>query len=227
MDWLEYSNQGATRNQPLDGRLVGAMSFLPEMGVTMRVISGGQDAKGEGDRRTGSTRHDHGGAADADFYKDGRKLDWNNPEDRPLFEAIVSRARANGVTGIGAGDDYMGAGRMHIGFGSEAVWGAGGKGDNAPDWLRSAYYGTPAGQPPAGGQQGDPWAYTPGNYAQGPQGPQQNQLAAQEEQKRPEFQMRNILQDPRAFMQQPQNQLAQGGGFDVGSNPFLNYLRTS
>jgi hypothetical protein len=26
---------------------------------------------------------------------------------------------------------------MHIGFGSPAVWGAGGQGSNAPEWLRS------------------------------------------------------------------------------------------
>ena len=137
--FIAYHNQNATRNKPLSEKLVGAMSFLPEMGVEMRVISGGQDAKGEGTRRTGSTRHDHGNSADADFYKDGRKLDWNNPEDLPILAEIVKRSRANGVTGIGAGDDYMGAGRMHIGFGRESVWGAGGKAANAPSWLREAY----------------------------------------------------------------------------------------
>lgn len=144
-EWLQYANQAATRNQPIDDRLVDAMSFLPEMGITMRVISGGQDGKGEGTRRTGSTRHDHGGAADTDFYMGDRKLDWNNPDDLPIFETIVSRARANGVTGIGAGDDYMGAGRMHIGFGPESAWGAGGQSANAPDWLRTAFAGTPQG----------------------------------------------------------------------------------
>lgn len=168
MTWLEYANQSAIRNQPLDPRLVETMGFLPELGVTMRVISGGQEGKGEGDRRTGSTRHDHGGAADADFFMNGRKLDWNNPDDQPIFSEIVRRARANGVTGIGAGDDYMGAGRMHIGFGSEAVWGAGGKGENAPEWLRTAYYNSaPSQNALAGGQ------YT----ASAPSGPQ-NALAA-------------------------------------------------
>lgn len=141
-DWLEYANQGATRNQPLAPELVNAMSFLPEMGVTMRVVSGGQEASGP--NRVGSTRHDHGNAGDVDFYQNGRKLDWNNEADLPILSNIVSRARANGVTGIGAGDDYMGAGRFHIGFGNEAVWGAGGKSENAPDWLRAAYGGAPA-----------------------------------------------------------------------------------
>lgn len=146
-DWLKYENQGATRNQPLNDKLIQALSFLPELGVEMRVVSGGQAAAGSGGPRTGSTRHDHGNAADADFYKDGRKLDWNNPADVPLFQEIARRAAANGAGGIGAGDDYMGAGRMHIGFGSEAVWGAGGKGANAPAWLRDATGGAAGPQP--------------------------------------------------------------------------------
>lgn len=142
-DWLQYQNQNATRNQPLSDRLVGALDFLPEMGVTMRVISGGQDA--HGDRRVGSTRHDHGNAADADFYIGNRMLDWNNPGDIPILQDIVRKARSRGVTGIGAGDDYMGAGRMHIGFGDEAVWGAGGSSENAPSWLREAVSGVELG----------------------------------------------------------------------------------
>lgn len=140
-DWLRYANDGAIRNKPISPKLAEALSFLGELGVEMEVFSGGQDAKGHGDRRTGSTRHDHGNAADVFFYKDGRKLDWSNPEDRPIFEEIVRRAKMRGVTGIGAGEGYMRPGSMHIGFGSEAVWGAGGSGDAAADWLRRAYYG--------------------------------------------------------------------------------------
>ncbi len=140
-EWLKYANEGAIRNKPISGDLESALSFLPELGVTMEVFSGGQDAKGQGDRRTGSTRHDHGNAADVFFYKDGKKLDWANPADRPIFEEIVRRGRAAGVTGFGAGDGYMQPGSMHIGFGGEAVWGAGGKGENAPSWLQAAYNG--------------------------------------------------------------------------------------
>ena len=144
-DWLKYSNQGATRNDPLDAKLVDAMSFLPQMGITMDVISGGQEAAGEGGARKGSVRHDHGMAADVDFYKDGRKLDWNNPADLPLLTQIVQTAKSQGVTGIGAGDDYMGAGRFHVGFGNPAVWGKGGQSANAPAWLVDAYNGAPSG----------------------------------------------------------------------------------
>jgi hypothetical protein len=147
-EWLRYSNQGAIRNKPISPELQNALGFLPELGVTAEVFSGGQD----GERRTGSTRHDHGNAADVFFYKDGRQLNWANPQDRPIFEEIVKRGRANGITGIGAGDGYMRPGSMHIGFGKEAVWGAGGKGSNAPDWLRNAYYSEAGAQPSSSAQ---------------------------------------------------------------------------
>jgi hypothetical protein len=53
-------------------------------------------------------------------------------EDIPVLQEIVQRGRASGLTGFGAGDGYMQPGSMHIGFGPEAVWGAGGKGDGGP-----------------------------------------------------------------------------------------------
>jgi hypothetical protein len=203
-EWLVYQNQNATRNDPLDPRLVSAMSFLPEMGIQMHVISGGQEAAGQGGSRTGSTRHDHGMAADADFYMGGRKLDWNNPSDLPILTDLVQRAKAAGVTGIGAGDDYMGAGRFHVGFGNPGVWGAGGKGANAPDWLRAAYDGVPLGAMPAGGyESGNALAGTP----QGAPQPAQNALA-----ERPQFQWAASQLDPRAFMRplRQTNSLSEG-----------------
>ncbi|MBB3997188.1 hypothetical protein [Aureimonas pseudogalii] len=143
-DYLKYLNQGATRNLPLSPELTQALAFLPELGIQAEVFSGGQPAKGSGGARVGSVRHDHGNAADVFFSRDGRRLDWANPEDRPIFEEIVRRGKANGITGIGAGDDYMAPASMHIGFGSPGVWGAGGKSANAPDWLVAAYGGAPA-----------------------------------------------------------------------------------
>lgn len=142
-DWLQYANQNATRRLPLSSQLVQAMGFLPELGVSMEVFSGGQPEKGSGLARVGSVRHDHGNAADVFFSKDGRRLDWANTDDRSVFQEIVKRAKAAGVTGFGAGPGYMQPGSMHIGFGSPGVWGAGGKGVTAPDWLSAAYNGTP------------------------------------------------------------------------------------
>lgn len=156
--WLRYANQGATRNQPISGELQQAMSFLPELGVTMEVFSGGQDATGP--NRVGSHRHDHGGSGDVFFYRNGRRLDWANPADVPVFQEIVRQARANGVTGFGAGPGYMRPGSMHIGFGAPAVWGAGGSGRNAPQWLRDAYSGNLAGGGGAGGLAGGAGADT-------------------------------------------------------------------
>lgn len=136
--WLRYANQNATRNQPLSPRLVEAFSFLPDLGVTMEVFSGGQPSSGS--NRVGSHRHDHGNAADVFFYRDGRRLDWSNPGDREVLGHIVAMGKQRGVTGFGAGQGYMQPGSLHVGFGPEAVWGAGGRAANAPEWLRQAYY---------------------------------------------------------------------------------------
>ena len=138
-DWYQYKNQGAIRNDPLSAKLIEAMDFLPGMGIEMNVTSGGQEAHGEGGNRTGSTRHDHGNAFDGYFTRDGRKLDWNNADDVPVLQEIVRRARSVGVTGFGAGNDYMGPGQMHVGYGTPGVWGAEGRGVNAPAWLTEAF----------------------------------------------------------------------------------------
>lgn len=147
MDWLKYANQGAIRNKPLSPELVQALSFLPEMGIGVEVFSGGQDHKGHGHQRTGSTRHDGGGSGDVFFYdmETGDRLNWANPEHVPKFQDIVRQGKQAGLTGFGAGPGYMREGSMHIGFGAPAVWGDNGKGGNAPAWLREAYSGAPAG----------------------------------------------------------------------------------
>lgn len=164
-NWLRYDNQGATRNDPINDQLINAMSFVGDMGIEMRVISGGQESNKPGEG-TGSTRHNGGASADVDFYRNGRKLDWNNEADLPILQEIVSTAKSRGVTGIGAGDDYMGPGRFHVGFGAPAVWGADGKGENAPAWLKEAYNSAPS-----GGATPGPGGYTGGQantYVQSP-----------------------------------------------------------
>lgn len=168
-DWLTYANQSAIRNDPLHPRLIEALgSFLPDLGVTVEVFSGGQEATGP--NRTGSTRHDHGLAGDFRFYKNGRKLDWANPDDQPIFEEIVRRGKAAGITGIGAGPGYMEPGSMHLGFGSPVVWGDNGKAANAPAWLKAAYDGQPAASPAGVGRgtvagfRKQPGAYVAGEY---------------------------------------------------------------
>lgn len=145
--WLTYANRGATRNDPLDPGLIAKLRFLEEMGLGAEVFSGGQETleevrAGRGSR-TGSTRHDHGNAADLFITRGGQRLSWENPEHLPIFQDVVRRAKAAGITGIGAGPGYMQPGSIHMGLGTPSVWGAGGKGRNAPAWLTQAYNNAP------------------------------------------------------------------------------------
>ncbi|WP_142627620.1 hypothetical protein [Rhizobium sp. P007] len=141
--YIRYTNNGAIRNKPLNDDLLKRLAYLQDMGITAEVFSGGQDGIGEGDRRTGSTRHDHGGAGDMFFYQGDRRLDPAVEADRVVLQDIVRRGKQAGITGWGAGDGYMQHGSMHVGLGNAGVWGKGGKGDNAAPWLREAYYGSP------------------------------------------------------------------------------------
>lgn len=138
--YIQYANKGATRNQQLNPELEQALSFLQEEGIVFKVNSGGQPGIGTSKNRVGSTAHDNGYAADGDLYQNGRKLDWNNSKDLPLLKSVVEEAAARGINGIGAGNDYMGAGRFHFGIqGQAAAWGKGGKSANALPWVKEAH----------------------------------------------------------------------------------------
>ena len=139
----------AIRKEPISTGLLSVLEkAAAAAGVIVRVQSGGQPA--EGGKRTGSTRHDRGMAADIDLYSGDRKLTPRNSEDLQIFKKFVAAASAAGATGIGAGEDYMSkdGSRIHVGFGSQALWGAGGSGKNAADWLREAVGGIPGGESP-------------------------------------------------------------------------------
>jgi hypothetical protein len=112
-----------------------------EAGVeVVRITSGGQP--GSRGLRTGSNRHDGGNAADLVLVARGRTLDFTRPGDLDTICRFVASAAACGATGIGAGVNYMGPQRLHIGFGNgphdttQVVWGEGGASANAPAWLR-------------------------------------------------------------------------------------------
>ena len=128
------------RRQPISGKLRAVLSHAArESGTTVNVTSGGQPGKGTGGPRTGSTRHDHGNAADLTLHdsKTGRMLDFTNKDDLPTFKKFVSSAAAAGATGIGAGTGYMGPNTLHVGFGKEKTWGA--RGGRPPSWLVAAH----------------------------------------------------------------------------------------
>lgn len=131
-----------TRNRKISGELEAVLSAVAaETGVTFKVTSGGQFAKGKGPRVKGSSvRHDDGGAADVEAYDaNGNAINFTTPEGRATWAQIVSLARASGATGIGAGVDYMGPTTVHIGFGKPAVWSSKTSGQPVEDWLRTAY----------------------------------------------------------------------------------------
>lgn len=132
---------GKIRSLPIQPKLADLLKdCASHCGIdVVRVISGGQAAKGTAGRRTGSTRHDLGWAADLQLEIDGRSLSFVKSADLPFFEAFVAYASQSGATGIGAGVDYMGPLTIHVGYGAEAVWGAGGKLGTAPKWLRDAF----------------------------------------------------------------------------------------
>jgi len=145
---LIYANKGSIRNRPLTPNVEKIYQMAAEKaGIdAIRVTSGGQDSSGP--HRTGSHRHDLGGAGDIQLLVGGRALDFTNKDDLPRITAFLQAARGGGLGGIGAGSDYMGNTTFHVGGGSPLIWGAKGRVKNAPGWLTAALGGTPTG--PAG-----------------------------------------------------------------------------
>ncbi len=133
--------KGHIRCLPIMASLKAILTTAAERAgiATVRVISGGQPAKGEPGRRTGSIRHDHGGAADLKLETaTGHILDFEHADERAIIAKFVTECSRLGATGIGAGVTYMGPQTLHVGFGKRATWGAGGKSINAPRWLVEA-----------------------------------------------------------------------------------------
>ena len=120
-------SQSGTRNMPINDKLMSVLQkAAAEAGVAVDITSGAQPNYPQGPR-TGSTRHDIGvGAADLDLMQNGRVLTDNNPEDVKIKRKFVEAAASAGATGIGAGEGYMGASKIHVGFGKPATWGGAG-----------------------------------------------------------------------------------------------------
>lgn len=132
------SEVAAIRRDPLAPELKSLLEAVGnELGVEFEVVSGGQS----GTRRTGSTRHDHGKAADVKAFvreSDGSKryLDQSKKADRQVWSEIIKLSVAGGATGVGAAPNYMGNFTAHIGFGKKAVWGK--KGEAPQKWVVDA-----------------------------------------------------------------------------------------
>lgn len=114
---------GKIRNQPLsDTYMTQVSSIVRNLGpdIDVRVISGGQDRHGHGDRRTGSVRHDvdeHGVAHTSDFILTRGGRDVRPADDPELYERLFENAAGH----------FSGAGHydwgVHLGGGAPAFWG--------------------------------------------------------------------------------------------------------
>jgi hypothetical protein len=137
---LREDTAGSTRSLPISPELKILLLEAAESSNVdlVRVISGGQCPKGECSKRIGSVRHDNGKAADLQLYVDGKRQLFTDAAGLEIFKAFVTASATGGATGIGAGVHYMGAATIHVGYGTRAVWGAGGKSANAPEWLIEA-----------------------------------------------------------------------------------------
>ena len=102
-------------------------------GLGVYVQSGGQVTREEARRglgqRTGSTRHDHGGAGDIKLMRNGQVLDFN--ENRSLYVQFAKNLASAGMTGIGVDEEK---GYIHAGGGKQAAWGYRG-GANGNEYL--------------------------------------------------------------------------------------------
>lgn len=111
---LSYSNQNAIRNKPctanVERRLVSAVTAVFGPSCTVSIYSGGQDRLGQGNRRTGSVRHDdfgNGGRA-ADVYV----YDENGAKLKGLTLAKLGQYwLASGFGGVGL---EMAVGGIHL-----------------------------------------------------------------------------------------------------------------
>lgn len=140
------NQKGSVRNMPINEQLTNILARASAAtGLTPVIYSGGQPQFGP--HRTGSHRHDLGGAGDLKLRdENGRILNMTNPADQKRMAEFVTHAVRAGATGVGAAVDYMGPESLHIGGGTAATWGAKGAGSGAPQWLRDAYAAGQTGQ---------------------------------------------------------------------------------
>ena len=129
----KQTTSGATRKLPINEttrRIL--LTASRQSGLRVYVFSGGQPTQGR--NRTGTHRHDFGGAADLYLVHPVTHhiLDMRDPDDRVCMASFIQASVAAGATGVGAGLGYMGPHAMHIGGGAAAYWGG-------AEWVSAAY----------------------------------------------------------------------------------------
>ena len=141
-----YELAGKTRNQPIQPKLARKLEKASaDSGYKIVVFSGGQDVKGTlNARRTGSTRHDNGYAADIRVYDGGTRLSSENTSHHDRLAKFAKLLKSLGMESFGSGPGYM-DGNHHVdiaisaGQGTAPTWGAGGRSANTPSWLKAAF----------------------------------------------------------------------------------------
>jgi hypothetical protein len=129
----KQTTSGATRKLPINETTRQILlTASRQSGLRVYVFSGGQPTQGQ--NRTGTHRHDLGGAADLYLVHPVTHhiLDMRDPDDRVCMASFIQASVAAGATGVGAGLGYMGAHAMHIGGGAAAYWGG-------AEWVPAAY----------------------------------------------------------------------------------------
>lgn len=136
MATLTEDTAGKIRDLPIKSSLKRILIAAADLaGVDhVSVYSGGQRPAPH-PKRIGSVRHDDGNAADLQLFVNGRIQSFETSSGRTIMAAYCKACAALGATGIGCGPGYMGPNGIHVGYGSKAVWGAGGHRANAPSWL--------------------------------------------------------------------------------------------
>lgn len=134
--------EAAIRKGNISDQLLAQVNWAANKnGLIVKVVSGGQPATGvQGVDRTGSHRHDEGGAADIQLFDKNdptKKLDMRDTIDQQRMYGFIRDAASAGVTGVGGSERYMGPHTLHVGGGTPAVWGA--KGERPPQWITAAY----------------------------------------------------------------------------------------
>lgn len=125
---IQNQEGAGKRKGPVDQAIVDKIAVAAAAtgdNIQFRITSGGQPSRadiaagrsfGAATRRTGSTRHDHGGAGDGVLVVDGRAV--LPDEDPALYERFFENAAAAGLKGLGHYDWGI-----HVGGGSTAAWG--------------------------------------------------------------------------------------------------------
>jgi hypothetical protein len=134
---------GRTRNKVIRNDLFSILEqAASSASVDVVIFSGGQDPAGPGARRTGSTRHDNGFAADVWLYSGAGKLSSRSSADIPIIKKFVKACFDSGANAVGVGPGYMADVGVHVDIATyksdSGVWGSTHSVGSASSWLIAA-----------------------------------------------------------------------------------------